>query len=96
MAGAAEDGRIGMLFARCGLKPCELFAKGLRFNGSPTEAIELCGLCKTPVIVASCTELKLFQIVISAGHKCANVLESPATSSPVSCESVRRSQNLAP
>ena len=86
-----------MLFARCGLKPCELFAKGLLFNGSPTEAIELCVLCKTPGIVASYTELKLFPIVISAGHKCAiNVLDSPATSSPVSCESVRRSQNLVP
>ena len=37
---AADDGRIGILFARCGLKPCELPAKGLLFNGSPREAID--------------------------------------------------------
>ena len=38
---AADDGRIGMLFARCGLNPWELFMKGLLFNGSPTDAIEI-------------------------------------------------------
>jgi hypothetical protein len=63
VAGAADDGSIGMLFARCGLNPCALFPNGLLFNGSPTEAIEICVWCKTPVIVVTCMELKVFRIL---------------------------------
>lgn len=36
---AAEEGRIGMVFARCGWKAGDEFEKGLLASGSPTEAI---------------------------------------------------------
>ena len=49
---AADDGRMGMLFAWCGLKPCELFANGLRFNGSPREAIDGNLPCDKAVLIS--------------------------------------------
>jgi hypothetical protein len=50
VADAADDGRIGMLFARCWLNPWELFMKGLLFNGSPTDAIESDGALNCNVL----------------------------------------------
>ena len=65
VTGAADDGSIGMLFAMCGLNPCELFPNGLLFNGSPTDAIEFYVLRKTLVIGVSCVEWKVSESYIS-------------------------------
>lgn len=59
---AADDGKIGILFAICGLNPWELFAKGLLFNGSPTEAIESL-MYNTPVYAFDVEDLRLLGLL---------------------------------